>query len=213
MGKPVDLTGKVYGFLTVLSIAENKGKERCWNCKCECGNTVVVRRGNLTRGDTLSCGCYGRRKKAEANTKHGDYKTREYRIYNAMKARCNNPNSHSYELYGGRGIRVCQRWSDSYKNFVEDMGQCPSEKHSIERLDRNGDYCPSNCIWATQKEQSNNTSQNLVFSYGGKKYTLAQLSEISGINRYTLRHRLLRLAMTPDEAVSQPIGRWPKKDF
>lgn len=163
MGYPSDFTLKVkypvFGRLKVIRRDEifKKGNAR-WICDCECGSVSIVRGNHLTdkRSPTISCGCY----KKEHLVKHGQNrngnKTIEYATWQRMLRRCYTPGTAHFEHYGGRGIKVCDRWRYSFENFFVDMGVRPSDKHSIDRIDVNGNYEPTNCRWATQSEQVRN---------------------------------------------------------
>jgi hypothetical protein len=144
--------GEKFGRLTVISY-KNKGH---WECLCDCGNTSYVYTGSLRRGFTNSCGCIHKEQLSARVTKHGLSKSNEYKILRYMKDRCYNKNNSRYGDYGGRGIKVCERWLHSVENFVADMGKRPSKKHSIDRIDNNGNYDPDNCKWSTVSEQNCN---------------------------------------------------------
>ena len=160
MSKLEDLSGKRFGKLTAIEHVRIEGRKATyWKCICDCGNEKNANRVSLLTSHTTSCGCVRRQFMTEMNLKratHGKSRTAEYRIWDKMKERCDYPKCHNYHLYGARGIKVCDRW-ESFENFLEDMGVRPSSKHSIERKDVNGDYEPSNCKWATTKEQTRNT--------------------------------------------------------
>lgn len=127
--------------------------------------------------------------KGQPRTTHGLCRTREYTIWAGMKYRCSNPNSRIFNRYGGRGIRVCERWQ-KFEAFLEDMGFSPSAKHSIERSDVNGDYTPDNCRWATPAEQSRNTTRSTYLEFNGKRQTVADWAIELGVTQTCLRVRL-----------------------
>ena len=170
--KFINLTNQVFGRLTVIAYAGALRKATHWFCECECGNVVKIGARNLVRGITKSCGCM----RQEMMTTHGKARTCEYKIWQSMKARCKNPNAKAYPYYGGRGIKVCKRWLAGFDSFYEDMGERPSEKHSLERVENNGDYSPENCKWVLRIEQSNNQRNNILATVGGQTKTIAQWS-------------------------------------
>ncbi len=181
--KKVGLTGQRFGMLEVVS--ENgrapKSGAVLWLCKCDCGNTTVVTGGNLRAGITHSCGCYRKEHAREAMTTHGGTYKPEYSPWKAMRKRCSNKNDIHFYLYGGRGIKVCDRWN-KFDNFLEDMGSRPSKKHSIERMNPNGNYEPSNCKWATPIEQARNTRKRegtKVTGVSWHKHTNKYMARIS----------------------------------
>lgn len=172
--RTIDLTGKVFGRLTVLEQAGTKHREILWLCKCSCGNTHTVVSSTLRNGVAKSCGCLRRelgRKLGKASRKHGHARdgkeTPEYRIWSNMLSRCNNTNHPNFKHYGQRGIKVCERWH-SFENFIADMGRRPKgnwgkrPKYSLDRIDNNGNYAPKNCRWATIQQQNNNQGHPTV---------------------------------------------------
>lgn len=148
-----DLTGQKFGRLTVVSRAENKSGIVYWNCLCECGNLKMIQGCALKSGATVSCGCF----QIESRITHGASYIPEFSVWVDMLRRCYNAKRKDFSRYGGRGIKVCEEWAVDFWNFYRDMGERPSPKHSIERLDNDGDYTLSNCIWATATKQARNT--------------------------------------------------------
>lgn len=194
----IDRVGHVYGRLTVIEFA-GKGKYNTqWKCRCECGNETTVVTSNLISENTTSCGCYHREIGPPSKRKHGMDGTTEYQTWSNMKARCYNEKHISYDRYGGRGIKVCDRWLEGFENFFEDMGLKPAKKYSIDRVDVNGNYSPENCRWATSQEQANNKSTNVYLSFYGRMVTKSQAIRIMGKKRYSQYHwnEFLRSATT-----------------
>ena len=164
MGAIKNRTNTRYGRLTAkYQVKRNKHNQIQWFCECSCGNTCVVVGYNLTTGHTTSCGCLQKEILSINRKTHGKSLLVEYKIWIDMKKRCYNKKATAYKDYGGRGIIVCLMWKNSFENFLADMGERPSNKHSIDRKDNDGNYEPGNCKWSTKTEQANNTRKNKPF--------------------------------------------------
>ncbi len=197
-----NLIGQRFGRLVVIGRAPNRPgvSNAIWLCRCDCGNESEVRSAALKNESIRSCGCLGRDHDAIARkTKHGMTSSREYRRWAGIKQRCNNPNDLGYKNYGGRGIRMCDRWNDSFENFLEDMGEAPPGM-SIDRIDNDGDYDPSNCQWATPATQHRNRRNNHRMTARGKTMILWDWHKETGANRSTVLSRLRR-GWTDEEAI------------
>jgi len=199
--KLLDLAGRRFGRLLVIEQAGVKGTSKQWRCVCDCGNEKVAVSRNLNTGRTASCGCLVvdtnrsfRLGKPATNRTHGatqnKSRTPEYSCWLSLRQRCTDPNVIEYPLYGGRGIKVCDRWKDSFQNFLSDMGEKPSKNHSIDRVDVNGNYEPENCRWASWLDQQNNKNSNRLVFVGSGVLTATELARKSGIATRTLFNRL-----------------------
>lgn len=191
----IDMAGRRVGRLTVIRQVATERPGAHWLCRCDCGTQKVISGGNLRRGDTVSCGCKRRENNRNHPRAHGLVHTSEYTTWMSMKARCSRPSVACYPNYGGRGIRVCERWESSFLAFYEDMGRKPSPQHSIDRIDNDGDYEPGNCRWATPAEQACNrrpaSNSRFVTAFGQTK-TVSEWSRLTGISNSTLDGRLNR---------------------
>ena len=194
MGKLRDLSGMKFGRLTVLRLQEIRKRHSYWVCECECGEQVIARQGGLASGRKKSCGCY----RIDKMTTHGMNKTRVYRIWSYMRQRCYNPKNIGYKYYGGKGIRVCKRWDYSFENFFADMGHPPTDAHTLDRIDSNGDYEPGNCKWSTRQEQACNRGNNRHITYEGRTLTIGEWAKVVGVNRWTLWRRFKK-GLSPKE--------------
>ena len=194
--------GSQFGYLTVVQEGpRDSGRNRTAVCKCTCGTTKTVRLSNLHNGDTTSCGCQKAKSISAAKAVHGMAGTHVYGCWQSMKARCYRRSTAGYERYGGRGIIVCDRWKKSFEAFYADMGDPPSDQHSVERKDVNGNYEPGNCTWATDTEQANNRRNTVYITHDGRTESLATWARELGIPKNTLRMRLHR-GWTPAETLN-----------
>jgi len=199
-----DMTGLRFGRLVVCKESNQRIRGCvCWEAVCDCGNVKVYVGADLRKGHTKSCGCLAKELSSKRAKTHGKKGTRIYRIWSGMMDRCHNPNSKDWGNYGGRGIVVCDEWHN-FKNFLNDMGEPQSTQMSIDRIDVNQGYTPTNCRWATAKEQQNNRSNNKIIVFNGVEKTLMQWSEEVGINFACLWMRL-RAGWTIERALTTKI--------
>lgn len=154
-----NLSGIRFGRLIAQKPIAQKRYACIWLCLCDCGKTVEVLGARLNSGRTTSCSCYKTEIQSELHVTHGQSKSRTYRIWSGIRNRCTNPNVLSYPYYGGRGIKLCERWR-SFDNFLADMGEAP-EACSIDRINNDGNYEPGNCRWTTQLVQAKNCRKNV----------------------------------------------------
>jgi hypothetical protein len=167
MTKPrEDLTGRTFDRLTVMSYAGN----RKWWCRCECGRGTLVFAMNIKRGNTASCGCLRRAESAARGTSHGMTGTHVYKTWLSMRARCSKPGGRAWDDYGARGIRVCPAWDDSLEAFYAHVGDPPTPRHTLDRIDNAKGYEPGNVRWATKQEQARNRSVCVAIEFQGKQY-------------------------------------------
>jgi len=187
LGQPVkDYVGATFGYLQVLRRDLSRKGKVFWMCRCTCGREISVVSGNLHR--QKSCGCQNKR-----SIKHGGTRSRTYKVYQSMRYRCLNPTSAGYPNYGGRGITICKRW-DSYENFLRDMGERPTG-HSLDRIDNDRGYSPSNCRWATVEQQNRNKRDTKRITWEGRTQSLAEWARELGLKEGTLSARIYRYGM------------------
>lgn len=202
--KFINLTGQKFGKLTVKKCYRKNNITYC-DCVCDCGNKKTTRSISLRCGDTNSCGCI-RKEKAMLTAKHKKSNSRIYRSWANMKARCSNKNNSRYYCYGANGIKVCDEWLNDFQAFYEwSMSNGYTDELTIDRIDVNGNYEPSNCRWTTVKEQNNNTRRNRLITYNGKTQTLSQWAEELGIKYKTLQNRIDKCHWTVEKAFTTDI--------
>lgn len=201
----IDLTGQRFGRLTVVERAgTNADGKATWRCKCECGAEKVLPGRDMRNGRIRSCLCLRKEMLSERTRTHGDTGTTEYNSWASMIQRCTNEASENFADYGGRGIKVCDRWRSSFADFLADMGKKPSPGLTIERIDVNGHYEPGNCRWATVKEQCNNKRTTRYIEHAGQRLPLMAWSESLGMPRWVIQNRL-RGGWSAEETLSTPV--------
>lgn len=201
MPKRKDITGQRFGKLVAGKFVGADKKQRAlWLCRCDCGNEKVIQYGALQSKGTISCGCYRLEAFKQRATKHGKTNTRLFRIWDKMIERCEKPNSKHYKGYGSRGISVCKEWHEFITFYDWAMANGYSDKLSIDRINNDGNYEPSNCRWATNIQQSNNKRNNHYYIINGEKLTAPQIARKYNLNVATIKTRLNR-GLTIDEAI------------
>lgn len=203
----IDETGNRYGRLTVVKRVPDTDrvnrKRTLWLCKCDCGKEIIARGWDLRKGHYISCGCslhdgHGK--------KHGDCNTRLYSIWHNMRHRCAGAYSSCYYRYGGRGITVCDEWSDSYETFRDwALSNGYADNLTIDRIDYNGNYEPSNCRWVTIQQQLLNTSRNHFLECDGVRMTVKEWADRIGVKKETIYTRLQR-GWTDEQAIKTPVA-------
>lgn len=203
----MNIIGKKFNRLTVLELfkkeqvylfnGKKNGFRYFYTCLCDCGKITIVAKSHLLSGHTRSCGCISQ--------KHLKTNTRLFRIWNGIKGRCFNKNNNKFKNYGGRGISICDEWKNDFKTFYDwAMSNGYADNLTIDRIDNNGNYEPSNCRWVNQKVQQNNKSNSCFIEYNGKSLTLSQWAELYGLNYSTLKSRL-SYGWTIEKALLIPV--------
>lgn len=210
--KTLDLVGKRFGRLTVVEYDScNQHGKSMWNCRCECGNTCLVRGTRLTSGHTKSCGCYSQDITKVRATTHGLSNTRLYNIWRVMRKRCDYENGANYKHYGAKGIRVCAEWYnfENFRDWAITNGY--EDGLTIDRIDNNGNYTPENCRWVDMKAQSRNTSRNKLITFRGETHCMQDWADILGINYRTIQQRINVYGWSAERALTTPIGNNGRK--
>lgn len=202
--KREDLQNQRFGKLIVIGYAYTNERNRAvWLCECDCGKKKEVTTGNLKSGTTRSCGCLHKEQLAKKLTTHGEYGSRLYWCWHNMKARCFNENDKRYMSYGGRGITVCEEWLvfENFRAWAMENGY--ADDLSIDRINVNGNYEPSNCKWSSDIEQARNKRNNRLVTYEGKTQTLKEWAEELGVNYYTLHSRIVKRGWSVERALTK----------
>lgn len=206
----IDMTGKIFGRLTVIKKDESKKDKRTrWVCQCECGNKVVVRTDTLRSKRTKSCGCLQRDLLVERKPRkiHGKSKERLYTMFHNMHKRCYDKDHISFRNYGGRGIGVSEEWRNDFESFYEwSIKNGYNDNLTIDRINNDNDYSPVNCKFITHKEQQNNRRDNVFVSYEGDTRTISQWSESKGI-KYSVLQSRLKAGWSTKKAIETPVKK------
>ena len=210
MGRKLDLLGQRFGRLVVIrSAGTNRFRQRLWECQCDCGKKTTVVAGHLRSGNTRGCGCQNK-----GTTTHG-HATRNpsklYKAWNSMIQRCYHPSQNCFARYGGRGVRVCDRWNPKaggcFENFLADMGEPPSARHTLDK-DKLGDgmlYSPETCCWLTPEEQARHTRRTAWVTYNGQEMLLGEAAKLAGLPLSTVTNR--RRRGWPEERWFEPAKK------
>ena len=203
MGRRKDYTGQKFHYLTAIEFSHiGRSNESRWLYKCDCGNEKIISSWSVVAGRTKSCGCYA----LKIRTIHGKSKTPEYNSWNGMRQRCYSEKHRYYKYYGGKGITICERWLNSFEDFLEDMGERPKGT-TLDRKDGSKGYYKENCRWATGKEQQNNRKSTIVIEYNGTQKTITEWAEEYDINFFTLWSRLHERKWPIEKALTTPVRK------
>ena len=216
-----NLIGRTFGHWTVLSQAEDyitpsSGQHRRrWVCQCDCDNKTIqnILEDSLLKGKSCQCKECANKIIGEKNKKHNGSRTRLYQIWRDMKKRCYNSNDKEFHNYGGRGISICEQWRNSYAYFMEwALKNGYTDDLTIERIDVNQNYCPENCIWASQKVQQNNKRTNHLLTYNNETHTIAEWSDITGLN-FAVIYARIKYGWSVEQTLTTPIkGKLKSKE-
>ena len=212
--KQIDITGQKFGRLIAVRFDHRKNNRQFWLFKCSCGKEKIIDKSHVMGRKIRSCGCIKTEMlKNKPNGKiHGMTKTKFYKKWIMMKRRCYDKKCQAYKHYGGRGIKVCDRWlkfenfrDDMYQSYLEHAKKFGHKNTTIERKNNNGNYCKENCRWATLIEQGNNKTNSRYLVYNGKKLTITQWADIVGISENVIRFRLDKYGWNIKDALTIPL--------
>ena len=210
MSRFIDLTGQRFGRLTILyrddKFKKSGKKETAYVCQCDCGAVKKIFAYSLKSGNTVSCGCQSLENRIKAKTTHHLTGTRIYRIWRGMKTRCENSNDYHYKFYGERGIRVCAEWQEFEPFYDWAIANGYTDDLTLDRIENNGNYEPSNCRWVTQKEQSNNTRKNRVITHNGISHTLYEWANSVNMQPGTFAYRI-NSGWSMERALKTPVRK------
>lgn len=200
-----DIEGKRFGRLVAVEVVgRSKQQSLIWKCKCDCGNYVNVVSVSLSIGNTSSCGCIHAEGLMNRCYRHGESKSKIYSIWSGIKGRCSREKEKAYKNYGGRGIKVCDEWNNSFENFRDwSLNNGYEEGLTIDRIDNNGNYEPNNCRWVSRKIQMNNMRRNRMITYEGETMTLSQLCDKYNKKYHLILDRLDKGKMTIEDAMTR----------
>lgn len=193
-----NIKGQRFGRLLVIERAENITHTAAWVCRCDCGKEKTIRSWSIIN-KTRSCGCIAEEKRPLNSRTHGMRHSTEYKSWTKMRERCNKPKDISYKNYGGKGIKVCDRWQNSFENFFADMGNKPTSIHSIDRIDNTKDYSPENCRWSSRIEQNNNKSDIRIITLDGITLNLKDWCKRIRIYQSSVYRRVHRKGCTHEK--------------
>ena len=204
----INLVGQTIGHLIVIGDSPvNLGEKSEWKCRCICGKEITEKTIYLRRGGPRSCGCIPCDRRSKNKKPPSKTSSKEYNSYACMKARCLNPANIGYKDYGGRGIKVCERWINSFDNFYADMGERPSPRHSLDRINVNGNYEPSNCRWSTPEEQCRNTRRTRHYKWKGEMRSLPEICSMEQVPNSRMYYWLASGSLSINEAVERSKNR------
>lgn len=213
MPSVIDMKDKTFNYLKVIEReGSTKSGEATWLCECTCGTKKILPGSKVRNGEIKSCGCMKKELSGEKNRKHGMRKTRLYRIWQGIIQRTTNKNNSEYCDYGGRGIEVCTEWRsdfESFKKWSYENGY--SDNLTIDRIENEKGYSPENCRWITQKNNCRNKRNNHCLTYKGETKTIAEWAEITGIEKATLRNRIVKMKWSAEKALTTKVGNQNKK--
>lgn len=213
--KKLDLLNQRFGKLVVVAPSKPKNNETMWECKCDCGNITIVSTSNLRANRILSCGCLKLQRLLERSTTHNQRHTHLYEVWKSLRQRCNNPKHASYYNYGGRGIAVCDEWNKSFQAFYDwsyangystENQKDEKLKLTIDRINNDGNYEPSNCRWVDRKTQARNMRTTKFITFKGQTKSIPEWCELYGINRNSFDVRI-KCGWSIEDALTKPIKK------